>query len=309
VTDNYMLELFLDTLIDTGKMVPLLLIIYIGIELVEYRFGNKMKEKIQKIGSAGPLIGSTLGSLPQCGFSVSATALYTQRLITIGTLLAVYLATSDEAIPIILSRPDKAGILLPLIFTKIFIALVAGYTVDYILRRKNAKILAHINDYINGTDEKQHHHELVNEEQACCGHFPNTSAKKFNPKEIFFHPIIHTAKIFFYIFLTSLFLNLVIFQLGEGSFKNLFLSHAFFQPFLAAIVGLIPNCAASVVITELYLNGAITYGSVIAGLCASGGLGILVLLKEEKNPKDILLILSLLFGISVFAGLVIQYLL
>jgi hypothetical protein len=303
-----MWELFFDALFDTLKMVPLLLVIYIGIELVEYWYGNDLKEKIQKIGTAGPLVGATVGSLPQCGFSVMATALYTQRLITIGTLLAVYLATSDEAIPIILSQPDKAGILLPLILTKILIAIVAGYVIDWVFRKKNKKILAHINDYSHGVDDSHHHHELVVEEQACCGHCPNTSAKKFNPKEIFFHPIIHTVKIFIYILSISLVLNILIFYFGQEVFNKFLLSHSILQPFIAALIGLIPNCAASVAITQLYLSGAITYGSVVAGLCASGGLGLLVLAREEKNTRDVWTVVGLLFGISVAAGLVIQFL-
>ena len=159
--------IFLDALMDTVKMIPLLLVIYIGIELVEYRFGNKIREKIQKAGKVGPLIGATGGSLPQCGFSVVATTLYTQRLVTIGTLLAVYLATSDEAIPIILAQPDKAKILLPLILTKIFIALVAGYTIDFIYRKKNKEILKHIENYKNKNDDEQHHYELIIEIEAC----------------------------------------------------------------------------------------------------------------------------------------------
>lgn len=288
-------------------MIPLLLIIYIGIELVEYKFGNKIREKVQKAGAAGPLIGAVAGSFPQCGFSVIAAALYTQRLATIGTLLAVYLSTSDEAIPVILSQPDKAYIILPLIFTKIFIALIAGYVIDFIFRRINKKTLAHIEAYAGGRDVKEHNHKSVIDEQACCGHSISSIAKKFNPREIFLHPIIHTAKIFLFIFIISFAINLAIFRMGEDTFSRLFLSHSFFQPFIAALVGLIPNCAASVAITQLYLKGLISYGSVIAGLCASGGLGLLVLFREEKNKKNVFMVVSLLFGISVLAGLVIQY--
>jgi hypothetical protein len=303
-----MQEIFLKVLLDTTKMVPLLLIIYIGIELIEYRFGNKIREKIQKAGKVGPLIGATGGSLPQCGFSVVATTLYTQRLVTIGTLLAVYLATSDEAIPIILSQPDKAKILLPLILTKIFIALVAGYVIDFIYRKKNKEILKHIDSYKNKKDDEQHHHELIIETEACCGHNPNSLAKKFSFKQVFLHPTIHTLKVFFYIFIVSFVLNVIIFKIGQEALIKIFLNHSFLQPFFAALVGLIPNCAASVAITELYIKGAITYGSVIAGLCASGGLGLLILFKEEENKKDVFRIICLLFGISVFAGLIIQYL-
>lgn len=303
-----MVGVFLDVLVDTLRMVPFLLVVYVGIELIEYKFGNKIREKVQKAGTAGPVAGAVGGSLPQCGFSVVTTALYTQRLVTIGTLLAVYLSTSDEAIPVILSQPDKAGIILPLILMKIFIALVAGYSIDFVFRKTNKKTLEHIKAYARGEDDKFHHHEAILDKEACCGHSTSSSAKKFNPKEIFLHPIIHTAKIFIFIFAVSFLINIAVFQIGEEAFGKLFLGHSFFQPFLAALIGLVPNCAASVTIAELYLKGAITYGSVIAGLSASGGLGILVLFREEKDKKAVFKILGMLFGISVAAGLAIQYL-
>lgn len=303
-----MQEIFLDALFDSLKMIPLLLVVYIVIELIEYKFGNQIRQKIQKAGHAGPALGALAGSFPQCGFSVVSTALYTQRLLTIGTLIAVYLSTSDEAIPVILSQPDKAKILLPLILTKIFIALVAGYTIDLFFRKTNKKTLAHSLAYTEGKDETSHHHESVIEETACCGHSLSSSAKKFNPKEIILHPIIHTLKIFSFIFIVSFLINLLFFKLGEGGIQNIFSQNIFIQPFLTALIGLIPNCASSVAITELYLKGVLTYGAVIAGLCASGGLGILVLLKEEKSKKEIFTIIGLLFGISVLSGLIIQYL-
>lgn len=302
-----MVEVFMDALADTARMVPLLLVIYIGIELVEYKFGHKIIGLVQKAGTAGPAVGALAGSLPQCGISVVATALYTQRLATIGTLMAVYLSTSDEAIPIILSQPEKAEIILPLILTKIFIALVAGYTLDLFFRKANESTLRHINACARGEDDVHHDHAIVMDEEACCGHSTSSSAHQFNPKEIFLHPCIHTAKIFAFIFAISLLINAAVFLMGEDAFGKLFLGHSLFQPFMAALVGLIPNCAASVAITELYLKGAITYGSLIAGLCASAGLGILVLFREEKEKKEIFKVIGLLFGISVLVGSVIQY--
>ncbi len=301
-----MAEIFFEALSDSSRMIPLLLIIYIGIELVEYRFGNQLKEKVQKIGRAGPLIGSLVGSFPQCGFSVTATALYTQRLITIGTLLAVYLATSDEAIPVILAQPERARILLPLILTKVVIALLAGYGLDIIFRRRNAAVLSHIKNYDAGHDDQTHHHEGVSEIKACCGHQPNSTARNFLWREIFIHPLVHTAKIFIFIFFTSFLLGLIFYYLGEETLTRVFLAHRLWQPFAAALIGLIPNCAASVAITELYLKGVITFGAVISGLSASGGLGLLLLFKEEKNKREVFLILSLLLGISILAGLLIQ---
>jgi hypothetical protein len=299
--------IFIDALTDTVKMLPLLLVIYIGIELVEYKFGNKIRESVQKAGQAGPAIGALAGSFPQCGFSVLAAALYSQKLVTIGTLLAVFLSTSDEAIPIILSQPSKARIILPLILTKIVIAIIAGYLIDFVYRKTNKKTLLHIDAFAHGHDDSDHDHNAIIDEQACCGHSTSSSAKKFNAKEIFLHPLIHTAKIFVFIFIASFLINFLVFQIGAESFGKMFLGHSFLQPFFAALIGLIPNCAASVAITQLYLKDAISYGSVIAGLCASGGLGILVLFKEEPDKKSVFKILGLLFGISVSAGLIIQY--
>jgi hypothetical protein len=301
-----MYEVFMDALMDTVKMVPLLLVIYIGIEFVEYKFGNRIIVMVQKAGVAGPALGALAGSLPQCGISVVATALYTQRLATIGTLLSVYLSTSDEAIPIILSQPDKAGLILPLLFTKIFIALVAGYAIDLVFRKTNASTLVHISAYARGQDDEHHNHSIVIDREACCGHSTSSSANKFNPKEIFIHPVIHTAKIFVFIFAISFLINAAVFLVGEEAFGKLFSGHPFFQPFMAALVGLIPNCAASVAITGLYLKGVITYGSLIAGLCASAGIGILVLFREEKEKKEIFKVLGLLLGISILVGSVIQ---
>jgi len=300
-------EVFMDALMDTTKMVPLLLVIFIGIEFVEYRYGNKIIAMVQNAGVAGPAVGALAGSLPQCGISVVATALYTQRLATIGTLLAVYLSTSDEAIPIILSQPDKAGLILPLLLTKIFIALVAGYALDLFFRKSNESTLVHIQAYSRGKDDEHHNHSIVKDEEACCGHSTSSSAIKFNPKEIFIHPVIHTAKIFVFIFIVSLLINAAVFLMGEEAFGKLFSGHNIFQPFMAALVGLIPNCAASVTIIELYLKGAITYGSLIAGLCASAGLGILVLFREEKEKKEMFKVVGLLLGISIMVGSVIQY--
>jgi len=304
-----MLEIFLDALVDSAKTIPLLLLIYIGIELVEYKFGNKIRVRIQKAGAAGPAVGAVAGSFPQCGFSVVATTLYTQRLVTIGTLLAVYLSTSDEAIPIILSQPEKINIFLPLILTKIFIALVAGYLIDFFFQKNNQKTLAHIEAVKRGTDDEHHHHELVQEKPACCGHSTSSSAKKFNSKEIFLHPLIHTFKIFIFIFIASFLINILVTQLSEEGLKKFLENNNFLQAIFAALIGIIPNCAASVAVTELYLNSVINFGSLIAGLCASGGLGILILLKEEKDKKNIFRILVLLFGISVIAGLTVQYML
>ena len=302
-----MSEIFFDALLDSIKLVPFLLFIYIAIEIIEYKFSDKIRSGVEKAGKAGPFFGSLAGIFPQCGFSVVTTALYSQRLVTIGTLLAVYLSTSDEAIPVILSHPETTGLIFPLILTKVFIAIVVGYSIDLIFKKSNLSTLKHIDAYNYGEDEKGHHHEVVVDEHACCGHNLSRSSKTFNIREIFFHPLKHTLKIFVFIFIITLFINFLFFKIGDvviGSFLNNFV---FLQPFITGLVGLIPNCASSVALTELYIKGVITYGSLISGLCASGGLGILILFREEKNKKEVSKIIGLLFGISVFVGLIIQY--
>lgn len=304
-----MVDVIFDTLKDSLGMVPLLFAIYFAIELVEYKWGHKIRKSVQKAGAAGPAIGAIGGSFPQCGFSVVGATLYTQKLITIGTLLAIYLSTSDEALPVILSQPEKAAIIIPLILTKVIIAIIAGYSIDFIFRKTNKKVLMHIEEFKDGTDDKEHRHEdILDETVACCNHNPNPIAKKLNIKDILLHPSIHTLKVFVFIFGVTFVINSVVFLIGETAFANLFAGNTIIQPFITALLGLLPDCASSVAITELYLKGAITYGSVIAGLCASGGLGLLILFKEDKNKKDVIKIIALLYGISVFVGLIIQFL-
>jgi len=302
-----MYDIFLDALVDSAKTIPFLLVVYVGIELIEHAFTGKIIERIGRAGSAGPALGARAGILPQCGFSVFATALYGQRLVTMGTLMAVYLSTSDEAIPVMLSYPDRAGIIVPFIVTKVVVALVFGYLLDLVYRKNRDRTLAHAEAYNHGHDDPKHAHCDVLQENACCGHHVGVSEKESDVKRIFLHPLGHAAKIFLFIFMVTFAINLAFFELGDEVLARIFLSNGFFQPFLAALFGLIPNCAVSVGITELYLRGILTYGSAIAGLCASGGLGILILFKEEKDKLEAVRIVSILFGTSVVAGLFVQY--
>ena len=178
-----MKEMLIEAFNDSLKTVPWLLIIYIGIELVEYNFGDRIRKIVQGTGKIGPLIGAIVGAFPQCGFSVVITALFTQRLVTTGTLLAVYLSTSDEAVPIILSQPEAKKLIIPLIGTKILIAILAGYGIDFIFRNERLRIAKHIETIREGNDNKHHHHEVVLQETACCGHSTSRASKKFKIKE------------------------------------------------------------------------------------------------------------------------------
>ena len=293
-----------DAFIDSAKMVPLLFVVYVAIEFIELKFGNKMAKTVSKAGPFGPILGALSATIPQCGISVMGTALFTQRLITIGSLFAVYIATSDEAIPVIMSQPNKLELLLPLILTKLVLAIIVGYALDFVFRKRNKQVFEHIDAYAHDHDEADHHHEAAFEEKACCGHQATAEHSAISARDILYHPLIHTLKIFAFIFLISVGLNLLFASIGQETLGNLLAQHKLLQPFLAALIGLIPNCAASVAIAQFYLTGTITFGATIAGLSASGGLGILLLFKEG-DKKEGARIVALLFGISVIAGLLL----
>lgn len=286
-----MSELFLDALIDSAKMIPFLLVIYFLVGLFERKFGNTIELRLQKTAKAGPLLGALFGCVPQCGFSVVAASLYSRRIITAGTLMAVFLSTSDEAIPVLLSAPEQAGTVALLIGIKLVIALVAGTVMDLLIRRQ---VPPASEEPVAETCHK-----------GCCHHHV-AGTNQF--RQLLFHPLIHTAKIFAFIFLVTLGLNGLIAWVGEENLGNALLRESPLQPLLAALIGLIPNCAASVAIAGAFLKGGLSFGSTIAGLCSSGGLGLLVLLRENNTPKDTLKMIGLLVLISTLVGLAIQLL-
>lgn len=298
-----LLYAFTDAFKDTALMIPWLLVIYLAIELFEYKYGTKISSLIGNARKSAPVIGAALGCIPQCGFSVISTALYARKLITAGTLLAVYLSTSDEAIPVIFSQPDKLEVILPIILTKLVIAIVSGYSIDLIFKKTikpdNYIPLEHVD-----TEEVNEIYELQ-DEKGCCGH--HCVPEKPDIKEIFIHPLKHTFKVFIFIFMTSLAINLIILKVGEQNLSKLLMGHTIFQPVITGIFGLIPNCAASVAITQVFLKGGISFGSVVAGLSSSAGLGMLVLIKENGKTRDSLRIIGLLLAISIIAGIIIQY--
>lgn len=280
-----------DALKDSLHMLPFLFFIFVVIEVIEYFYSNKMTKFAKYSGKAGPLAGSLAASFPQCGFSVIASTLYTKKLITKGTLLAVYLSTSDEAIPVLLSEPSKLYLVVPLLLTKIIIAIIAGYAIDFIIdQTKNNNSL---NDTVEDTED----------EQGCCKHHINKPRKR----DLIFHPVEHTFNVFIFILIITIGINYLVFTIGgEENLGQYFLHDSVLQPVITAIVGLIPNCAVSIAITLMYLKGALGFGSVIAGLCSSAGLGILVLFKKNDSLKDTLIIIFILLFVSIFSGILIQ---
>jgi len=287
-----------DAFTDTVRLLPLLAAVYFFVSFLEYRYGDRMGSFLAHFHKFGPVAGAIFGCMPQCGFSVMASALYVKRVISVGTLLAVFLSTSDEAVPILLSMPSAAHMVGILIIIKVAIAISAGMAVDLLLHsmkasklKKAASIDVICEDAIMG-------------HSGCCSHGVDKERSKI--RSLFIHPLRHTVKIFVFLFVLSAALNYSVYLIGENRIEGLLLNGTVFQPFLTAMIGLIPNCFASVLLAGLFAKGAISFGSMVAGLSAGAGLGMLVLIKENKDLKDTLSIIGLLIAISVFAGVVIQ---
>ena len=279
-----------DAMIDSISLIPFLFIIFVLIEIIERYYTKKRHLFVFWIKKVGPLFGSLLASLPQCGFSVIASTVYTRRLLTRGTLVAVYLATSDEAIPVLIANPQKAYIILPIILIKIIIAIIVGYIVDWVITY-NAK-----------EPVIEHKHEEI---EGCCHHHIVKDARK---RDFWLHPLKHTLNIFLFIFIISVALAFLLSRSGsEEAFAKYCLMNSPLQPLMVSLVGLIPNCAISVMLSILFIKNTISFGSLVAGLCTSGGLGILVLLRRNGDKKDTFIILSTLIIIGTIVGLILQY--
>lgn len=302
-----------DAFNDSLELIPFLLVIYIGIAWIEYRFGSSIQISIRKAGKAGPLLGALFGCLPQCGFSVVGSALYTRGFITTGTLLAVFISTSDEAVPIIMAEPSRLILVVPLLLTKVCLALLAGYAVDAVAGRQMTvapdaaltavAVSSSLPDHSHATDTHQIYVGMPPDEvDACCGHhLPGVN----QTRALLLHPLLHTAQVFLILFVVSIGINVLVGE--EGAHLGKLLGYGtIWQPVITSFVGLIPNCGASVALTDIYLKGCISFGALISGLSSSAGLGMLVLVRENHSIKDTARVLALLIGISIVAGIVIQ---
>jgi len=277
-----MLHIIEHTLIDTIKLVPFLFITYIIMELIEHYAGEKTENVIKKSGKFGPILGALLGIIPQCGMSAVAANFYAAKIITRGTLIAIFLSTSDEMLPIMISEAVPVATILRILGIKLAIGIVMGFVIDLIFRKKE--------------EEQEAIEHLCEHEHCHCEEGILKSA------------LTHTVKIFIFIFIISLILNTIIHFVGEERLSNLILNKPIIGPIISALVGIIPNCASSVILTELYLSNVISLGSMIAGLLIGSGVGILVLFKVNDNLKENLKILGILYLISVVAGVTIEIL-
>lgn len=281
-----MYEIILDTLIDSIKLLPFLFFSYLLIEYIEHKASEKLKKALTSSGKYGAFAGSILGAIPQCGFSVTAANLYAGRVISLGTLIAIFLSTSDEAIPVLISNPQSIPKILPIVLIKVLIGMLFGFIIDLILNRKKTDNKESLNEntHMNGLCDK-----------CDCEH------------GILKSTLHHTINVFVFILVVAFVLNLTISLIGEENLSKVLLNGTIFQPLVAGIIGLIPNCASSVVLTQLYVEGSMSFGSIIAGLSAGSGLGLVVLFKENKNIKQNLKILTLVYLIGVSVGIIFDF--
>ena len=273
------LDVILDAVIDSAKVLPFLFAVYLLIEYIEHRSSDKLGKALQKMGPFGAVGGSILGAIPQCGFSVVASNLYTGRLISMGTLIAVYLSTSDEAIPLLISNPEFADKLWKLILIKTLAGIAAGIIVDVVLR-------------IAGRNQSEEPFKELCDDCDCEHH------------SILHSALHHTLHIIIFILVVNLILGSVMEFAGIDAVKTIMMSDSAFQPFIAAIVGFIPNCAASVVLTQLYMQDIVSFGALISGLCTGAGMGLLVLFKINKHYRENFLIMGSLYISAVAAGFI-----
>ena len=284
-----MIDVILDTLIESVKLLPFLFITYLIMEFIEHKTGEKAKNIIKKSGKFGPLFGGILGIFPQCGFSAAAASLYAGKVITLGTLIAIFLSTSDEMLPVLISEAAPISTILQILGIKLAIGIVIGFLVDLIgqalTKRKQEKKEEVVEEEIGHICEHEHCH--------CEEGILKSSVK-------------HTINIFIFIIIISFIINTIIYFIGEENLSNLILNMPIVGPIIAGLVGLIPNCAGSVILTQLYLEQVISFGSMIGGLLVGSGIGILILFRVNKDVKENFKILGLLYIIGVICGIIID---
>lgn len=278
-----MTEILLDTIIDSIKILPFLFITYVIMEYIEHKMSQKSKETIKKAGKWGPLLGSSVGIIPQCGFSVSATNLYSARVISLGTLMAVYLSTSDEMIPIFISEKVPILTLLQILAIKFVIGIIFGFIIDFVLRARDKE------------KQEEKIEEICEHEHCHC-----------EKNGILKSAIKHTINILIYIFIITLVINFIVEWVGEDNIATFVGNHAILGPVISSLIGLIPNCAGSVIITNLYIQKIISGASLIAGLLTGAGVGLIILFRTNKNIKENFAIVGLLYVIGVLSGVVLQ---
>lgn len=282
-----MLHMLEHTLHDVWMMIPLLYISYLVIEYFERRENND-DFLFRKLQQYGPFVGAIVGIFPQCGFSILAAMLYLNRNITLGTLLSVFIATSDEAIPVLIANPELYTSIGKILVIKIFVAMVVGYLVDKIVYPKQKLVMF--------SDEVIEDDEEGGTACPCC----------YVEYPMWISALLRTLKIFGFILITTFILNLLVHEISEETLSKVLLTNSIWQPILASFFGLIPNCVASVVLTQLYVANQVSFASLIAGLITNAGLGIVVLIRYGNNKKQTLKVIGWLVITAWIVGIVLS---
>ena len=289
------LHIVLHSLEESLKVFLVALVLYFIISFVEERIAKVLGKK----NRFSPVIASALGLVPQCGFSIVASDLYVKRHITMGTLIALFLACSDEALPILLSQTSKDNFLsiVLILGLKFVIGFITGYAVDFFLTRNKHEVHEHL----------EHCHESFEEEVhiGCCSHPIEGGDEHSKVYKHLIHPLLHSLKIFAYVLGITLLFNTAIHFIGKDKIADFLQTNKYLAPLFASLIGVIPNCAASVVITNVYLLGGLSFGACISGLCMNAGLGLVFLFKKKTNIKNTMTILGIMFGVSLFVGYII----
>lgn len=273
-----MLEVIQDTLLDTIKLLPFLFVAFLIIEFIEHKLSNKQENIISKSGKLGPIVGALLGAVPQCGFSVLATNLYVTRIISLGSLISIYLSTSDELIPLMISHNAPLTKILSIVSIKVVIGIISGFLIDLFIRKTTKS------DFV-----------LCEDEDCDCDH------------SIIKSSLIHTLKIAFFILIITFLINILFHFVDLSFLESALKNNKILTPFIASLIGLIPNCASSVMISELYLNNLISLGTTLSGLLTGSGVAIMVLVRKNKNISENIFIIGLIYVIGVIWGLLFNF--
>ena len=306
---EHFLEFLTHAVIDTIPLLPWILLMYVLIELLESKTDLKTANRFG--GKFGPVVGAATGLIPQCGFSVMAAKLFEQKYITLGTLLAIFFSTSDEAFIILFSSGEGAVWVLPTLVLKIAFGVAIGYGVDGVLKLLGRRqVCVQLPETENGTPTTVHEIFIQNYLDdkdvgvvCSCGKDHGDSAPW---KKYLLYPLLHTLKVAAFIFLVNFVLTAIVHTVGEDNFIAFMHRNRFVQPFISCAIGLIPNCASSVVLTEAFLGGGIAFGSFVAGLCANAGMGFVVLFRNVRKWKRNLLLFAFCYCVSVLIGLLLN---
>ena len=269
------------TIEEAIKLIPFLFIAFLIIEFIEHKLSKKNEKILKKSGKLGPLLGSLLGLIPQCGFSVLATNLYITRIISLGSLISIYLTTSDEMLIILIADKAPFSLIATILVLKFIIGIVCGYIIDFAYRKKE--------------NLHEHIHDLCDKDECHCEH-----------ENIYYSAFKHTIKTTVFILVSLFIINLIFHNFGEAFLSKLLLKNKFISPLVSSLIALIPSCASSVIITELFLLEQISFGTLISGLLTNSGIAIMLLFKNNKNLKENITILLTIYIIGIISGILIN---